>query len=101
MSGDGHWLKVKLIGTHSNRSAIGAVVAVSCQGRRHVQAVMAASGYLSCGDKRLHFGLGRATVAEVEITWPNGLREELKSVADRLVTVKEGAGVVSEERMGR
>jgi hypothetical protein len=97
-SGGGHWLKVKLVGTKSNRSAIGATVIASCEGRRQAQAVTAQSGYLSVNDRRLHFGLGAAQSADLEIRWPNGLREPIKSVsADRLITIKEGAGVVKVE----
>jgi hypothetical protein len=99
VSGTGHWLKVKLVGTRSNTSAIGAVVTVVYGGHRQAQAVLASSGYLSSGDRRLHFGLGAATTANLEIVWPNGTRETVKSVGvDHLVTVKEGAGVVSKER---
>ena len=102
VSGSAHWLKVKLVGTHSNKSAIGAVVTAAYGGRRQSQAVMASSGYLSCNDRRLHFGLGAAESADVEIMWPNGVRESLKGLrANHLVTVKEGAGVVGEERFGR
>ena len=100
-SGTGHWLKVKLLGTRSNRSAIGAVVTALYGGRRQAQAVLGASGYLSCGDRRLHFGLGAATSADVEIIWPSGVRESVKDLrADQLVTVKEGIGVVARERFG-
>jgi len=99
--GGGHWLKVKLVGTRSNTSAIGAVVTAAYGGRRQAQAVLAASSYLSCGDRRLHFGLGAATTGELEIVWPSGVRESVKGLpADELVTVKEGAGVVARERFG-
>jgi hypothetical protein len=99
--GGGHWLKVKLVGTRSNTSAIGAVVTVAYGGRRQAQSVLAASGYLSCGDRRLHFGLGAAAMADLEIVWPSGVRESVKGLrADQLVTVKEGAGVVARERFG-
>ena len=102
VSGSGHWLKVKLVGTHSNKSAIGAVVTAIYGGRRQSQAVMASSGYLSCNDRRLHFGIGTAGAADLEIAWPNGVHETLKGLrADRLYTVKEGAGVAGEERFGR
>ena len=61
---------------------------------------MAQSSYLSVHDRRLHFGLGDAAVADLEIRWPNGLREMVPKVAaDQLVTVKEGAGVVKREPM--
>lgn len=99
LTSTGHWLKLKLVGTKSNVSAIGAVVTVLTGGRKQVQSVLASSGYLSCNDRRLHFGLGSAASADLEIMWPNGLREELKDVsADQLITVRENAGVVARER---
>ncbi len=99
VKGTGHWLKVRLEGVKSNRSAIGAVVSAIYGGRRQAQAVMASSGYLSCGDRRLHFGLGAAEIADLEIAWPSGVHEQIKAVhADQLVSVKEGAGVVGRER---
>jgi len=102
VSGDARWLKVKLVGTRSNTSAIGAVVTAVYGGRRQAQPVLAASGYLSANDRRLHFGLGEAATADLEIAWPNGTREQVKGVqADQLVTVKEGAGVISRERFKR
>ena len=101
VTGTGHWLKVKLVGTKSNASAIGALVTVVNGGRKQVQSVLASSGYLSCNDRRLHFGLGSAASADLEIVWPNGFREELKGVsADQLLTVREGAGVVARDRFG-
>jgi hypothetical protein len=100
VSGNHHWLKVKLVGTKSNRSAIGATVIASYGGKRQAQAVMAQSSYLSVSDRRLHFGLGGADVADVEIRWPNGARETIPKVAaDQLITVQEGAGVVKRERL--
>jgi hypothetical protein len=98
VAGGGHWLKVKLLGVKSNRSAIGATVIVTYGGRRQAQAVTAQSSYLSVNDRRLHFGLGDASSADLEIRWPSGERESLKAVpADRLITVREGEGVVKTE----
>ncbi len=98
VSGAGHWLKVRLAGVKSNRSAIGATVIVTYGGRKQAQAVAAQSSYLSVNDRRLHFGLGAAQWADVEIRWPSGLRESVKAVpADRLVTLREGEGVVKAE----
>ncbi len=98
VSGGGHWLKVKLAGMKSNRSAIGATVIASYGGRRQAQAVTAQSSYLSVNDPRLHFGLGAAESADLEILWPSGLRESVKGVsADRLITIRESAGVVKAE----
>jgi hypothetical protein len=98
VGGSGHWLKVKLVGTKSNRSAIGATVIATYGGRRQAQAITAQSSYLSVNDRRLHFGLGAAQSASLEIWWPSGLREPVTTVAaDRLVTIQEGAGVVKAE----
>jgi hypothetical protein len=94
-SGAGHWLKVKLLGVKSNRSAIGARVIASYGAQKQAQAVTAQSSYLSVNDRRLHFGLGACLSADVEVFWPNGTRESVTSVAaDRLVTIREGDGVI-------
>jgi hypothetical protein len=99
VSGNNHWLKILLTGTVSNRSAIGAQVVVEYGERRQVQAVLAQSSYLSVNDRRLHFGLGAATTANVEIRWPNGGQEKIGGVgADQLVVIREGSGVVRTER---
>jgi hypothetical protein len=75
-------------------------VIASYGGKRQAQAVMAQSSYLSVSDRRLHFGLGGADVADVEIRWPSGARESIPKVAaDQLITVQEGAGVVKRERL--
>jgi len=93
-----HWLKVKLEGTKSNRSAIGATVIASYGGKKQAQAVLAQSAYLSVSDRRLHFGLGKAESADLEIRWPNGARETFTQVAaGQLVTIKEGAGIVKRD----
>lgn len=92
-----NWLKVKLIGTRSNRSAIGARVRVlSANGRTQTQEVTSQSSYYSHNDLRLHFGMGAATKADaVEIRWPNGQIEVVKSVGvNQTAVIKEGAGVV-------
>jgi hypothetical protein len=97
----GHWLKVKLLGVKSNRSAIGATVIAAYGGRKQAQAVTAQTSYLSVSDSRLHFGLGGALVADLDIRWPSGLREAVKAVpADRLITIREGEGVVKSEAFG-
>jgi hypothetical protein len=95
LKGSGNWLKVKLDGVKSNRSAIGARVLVLAEGRTQTQSVLSQSSFYSCNDPRLHFGLGNASVVDVEVHWPNGLRESLKRVAaNQLITVREGAGIV-------
>ena len=62
VTGDGHWLKVLLIGVTSNRSAIGARVTARYGGRMQAQEVTAQSSFYSANDRRLHFGLGAASV---------------------------------------
>ncbi len=94
MTGSNHWLKVKLIGVTSNRSAIGAQVIATYGDRKQAQAVLAQSSYLSVNDRRLHFGLGGETRASLEIRWPNGGRETIANVTvDRMVVIKEGSGI--------
>jgi hypothetical protein len=94
-AGGGHWLKVLLEGTKSNRSAIGAQVVATYGEMKQAQAVLAQSSYLSVNDRRLHFGLGAATTADLEILWPSGARESIAKVAaDQLVVIREGSGIV-------
>jgi hypothetical protein len=85
-----HWLRVRVDGTSSNRSAIGARVVVRYGGRLQVQAVLSQSSYYSVNDFRLHFGLGTAEVADVEIRWPSGGVQKVLGVkVDQTVVVKE------------
>ena len=98
VTGGGHWLKVKLLGVKSNRSAIGATVTATYGTRKQARAVTAQASYLSVNDPRLHFGLGAETSADLEIIWPSGIKEAVKSVpVDRLLTIREGAGIVKTE----
>jgi hypothetical protein len=87
------------VGTKSNRSAIGATIIATYGERRQAQAVMSQSSYLSANDRRLHFGLGAETDANLEIHWPSGSREKIDDVeADQLVVIREGEGIVRMER---
>lgn len=102
VSGGGHWLKVKLTGVKSNRSAIGARVTASYGGFRQAQEVMSQSSFYSSSDLRLHFGLGDATRADLEIRWPSGAMETIRgAAADQLVMIREGSGIVASERFSR
>ena len=99
VSGSNHWLKIVLVGTKSNRSAIGAQVVVSYGDRKQAQAVLAQSSYLSVNDRRLHFGMGTQTLANVEIRWPSGQSETVEGVAaDQLIVIQEGSGIIRTER---
>jgi len=87
-----HWLLLKLTGTKSNRSAVGALVRVTAGGRTQVDEVRAGRGYQSAEDLRLHFGLGANTVVDqLSIRWPNGLEESYTQVApDQVLRLNEG-----------
>ena len=101
VSGGGHWLKVLLVGVKSNRSAIGARVVARYAGRSQAQEVTAQSSFYSANDRRLHFGLGPATSADLMIRWPNGTTERVPAVkADQLVVIREGEGIVRQQKLG-
>ncbi len=98
LRGSNHWLKLKLVGTKSNRSAIGARVVVRYGKKAQAQEVLSQSSFYSVNDTRLHFGLGSEKTADIAIRWPSGAHEELKGVAaDQLIVVKEGTGIVAGE----
>jgi enediyne biosynthesis protein E4 len=95
LSGKANWIKVKLEGVKSNRSAIGARVLAHYGGKTQAQAVLSQSSFFSCNDPRLHFGLGTSTSVDIDVYWPTGLRETFKQIpANQLVTLKEGVGRV-------
>ena len=99
VSGGHHWLKVSLVGVQSNRSAIGSRVVARYAGRQQAQEVNAQSSFYSANDRRLHFGLGNATTADLTIRWTNGATETIPNVAaDQLVTIREGAGIIRREK---
>jgi hypothetical protein len=99
---DNTWIKIRTIGTKSNRSGIGArlrcVVEMPGEAKPHQQIDEVRSGgsFFSQNDLRVHFGLGRARkVDRLEIHWPSGAVDTLKDVAvNQLVYVKEGEGIV-------
>jgi len=64
-------------------------------GKVQVQELLSSSSFISANDPRLHFGLGAATTADIEVHWPRGLVESMKSVAsNQLITLREGSGQV-------
>jgi hypothetical protein len=84
--GKQHWLVINLRGTRSNRDGFGARVKVNGQTRFATPA----GSYLSSSDKRLHFGLGAADKANVEVIWPSGIHQTLRDVhADQFLEVRE------------
>jgi hypothetical protein len=99
VTGKGHWLKVLLAGVKSNASAIGARVTARYGGRTQAQEVTAQASFYSANDRRLHFGLGSATSADLSIRWPNGETETIANVeADQLIVVREGEGILRKEK---
>lgn len=86
-----HWLLLKLVGHKSNRDAIGAQVKIVTGDGPQYAMVTTAGSYLSSGDKRVHFGLGKQTqVSTIEIRWPSGITQILKDVrADQSLQVDE------------
>jgi enediyne biosynthesis protein E4 len=97
-----NWIKIKTIGTRSNRSGIGArlkcVTHVPDEKNPHPQIdeVRSGGGYFSQNDLRVHFGIGKAEKVDLlEIRWPSGLVETLKDIKpNQLILVKEGEGIV-------
>jgi enediyne biosynthesis protein E4 len=94
-----HRALFRLVGTKSNKAAIGARVTVTTTSAagpvNRMDEVRAGGSYLSSNDQRLHFGLGEATmITSVHIRWPSGETEELKNVAaDAIYTIVEGQGI--------
>ena len=85
-----HWLILNLVGHKSNRDAIGAEVKLITAARAQYATVSTASSYLSSSDKRLHFGLGAETSATIEINWPSGTIQTVKTLhADQILRVDE------------
>ncbi|HEV2698002.1 MAG TPA: CRTAC1 family protein [Terriglobales bacterium] len=91
----GHAVLFKLIGTKSNKAAIGARVTITAGGLKQIDEVRSGGSYLSQNDLRLHFGLGKETlISNVEISWPSGKKEQFEKLpADAIYTVVEGGGI--------
>jgi hypothetical protein len=90
-------LRLKLVGTKSNRDGIGATARVTSAGETQLQTLRSGSSYLSASELVLTFGLGQHTRAEaVEIRWPSGQVDELtNAVAGRTLTLTEGKGITA------
>jgi len=91
------WLLVKLVGTKTNRAAIGSRVMVESGSRRQVQEVRSGGSFCSQNDLRLHFGLGLAKEARVQVRWLGGPEETFHVPANRIIVIKEGKGIISQE----
>ena len=89
-----NWVKFRLIGVRSNRSAIGARIRVTTGQVRQVDEVRGGGSYYSQNDLRVNFGLGNSTTVDrVEVRWPNGLEEAWTNLeSNRIITLTEGQG---------
>jgi hypothetical protein len=96
-----HRVLFRLVGTKSNRAAIGARVTITGGGMTQFNEVRGGGSYLSQNDLRLHFGLGDAKVMDaVSIRWPNGSTETLRNVAaNAIYTITEGQGITSTQQL--
>ncbi|HTG60273.1 MAG TPA: ASPIC/UnbV domain-containing protein, partial [Terriglobia bacterium] len=114
-----NWVKIKLVGTKCNRTAIGTRVKVTVG--KHTQMDEVHTGYsvMSQSDLRLHFGLGQAkTVDVIEVIWPTlldppksgGARSKAQAgaavmerftniEANQILTIKEGSGIIKAEKI--
>ena len=92
-----NWIKVKTVGTKSNRFGVGAKIKVTVHGITQMEDVQTSGGYTSTHDYRIHFGIGTAKMVDsMEINWPSGLVQTVKDIkANQLVIVTEGKDVVT------
>ncbi|MBT4501384.1 MAG: CRTAC1 family protein, partial [Gemmatimonadetes bacterium] len=87
----GHWLLIHLVGA-LQKDGLGARVAVTAAGKRQVKQRQSGGSYQATNDPRLHFGLGNATAADVEIVWPDGQVQRLEGVeVDQILRVVQEA----------
>ena len=94
------WLLVRLVGTRTNRAAIGSRVILEAEGHQQIQEVRSGGSFCSQSDLRLHFGLGRASeVTHLTVKWLGGGQEAFEHVpANRPVVIQEGKGIVGQEK---
>jgi hypothetical protein len=92
-----HWIALRLIGTKSNRDAIGARIRLKAGSRTLIDEVRSGSSFDSNNDMRVHFGLGAASkISWVEVRWPAGLVEKFENVeSDGIRAIKEGSGAAA------
>ena len=90
-----HWIKVRAIGTRSNRSGIGTRVKCVTGDHQQIDEVRSGGSFMSQSDLRLHFGLGKSTrVDRLEVRWPDGKVETFRDLdVDQLFQVQEEKGI--------
>jgi len=85
-------LKVKAVGVKSNRSGIGARIYCTTAGHRQMDEVRSGGSYISQNDLRVHFGMGTARSADIEIHWPSGIIDRFSAAANQVIKAVEGEG---------
>ncbi|MFZ0272662.1 MAG: CRTAC1 family protein [Acidobacteriaceae bacterium] len=98
-----HALRIKLVGTKSNRDGIGAVVSVQSATTFQKQMLRSGSSYLSASELILTFGLGSSTKADsIEVRWPSGAVDHLSNLAaDQIITIREGSGAIATHALAK
>jgi hypothetical protein len=96
-----NWIKIKCVGTKSNRTAIGARVKVQTGSHSQIDEVMSGGSYISQNDFRLHFGLGRAGKVDlIAIRWPSGGEESFSGIeVNCLLVIQEGMGIIKVDKL--
>jgi hypothetical protein len=96
-----NWIKIKLVGTKCNRTAIGARVRVMTGKHVQMDEVHSGDSVMSQSDLRLHFGLGKVeTVDTIEVKWPTTQKIErfTQVKANQIITIREGEGMIKPHR---
>jgi enediyne biosynthesis protein E4 len=96
-----HALRIRLVGTKSNRDGLGAVVSVKSAATFQKQMLRSGSSYLSASELVLTFGLGSSTKADsIEVRWPSGSVDHLSNIgADQIISIREGSGQISAQAL--
>jgi hypothetical protein len=97
---EGHRLQLRLVGSVSNRDAVGARVSVTSAGREQIREVTGGGSFASASSNMLHFGLGPATRADlIHVRWPSGKIDVLRDVeVDRVLAINEGSSPSTAQR---
>jgi enediyne biosynthesis protein E4 len=97
-----NWIKIKLVGIHCNRTAVGARVRVVTGGHAQIDEVHTGGSVMSQSDLRLHFGVGQARkIDEIEVKWPTTWKtEKFRNIdVNQILTIREGAGIIKTEKV--
>jgi hypothetical protein len=103
ISNRNHWLAMELVGTRSNRDAVGARITITVKGKQQMRELVAGDGYGSQNSLRQYFGLKDAgVVEELKVFWPRtGLAQTFRNVAaDRIIVITEGSDRIGERKLG-